>query len=287
MSARRRRHALRQLQREISQRSPENLIPLSSAGYPAELLPVVAASNDLLTRLGAAYAAQQRLQAEAAHELRTPLTALRLHAQLAAGETEPQTRDAALQQVQMAVDRATRLVDQWLDLARFDPCVAASQQKSQQNIAVNLLELAKNVVLEHAILAEANDVDLGLLASNGAVFALGDPDALRSMLGNLVLNAIRHTGPGHRVDVSVGVDAGRVYCRVVDDGPGIPEADRAQALQAFRRLGNASKPGSGLGLAIVHQVVLQHAGRLEMTDAPGGGLSVNVLLPAPDKPYSS
>ena len=110
MSARRRRHALRQLQREISQRSPENLIPLSSAGYPAELLPVVAASNDLLTRLGAAYAAQQRLQAEAAHELRTPLTALRLHAQLAAGETEPQTRDAALQQVQMAVDRANGTV---------------------------------------------------------------------------------------------------------------------------------------------------------------------------------
>jgi two-component system, OmpR family, sensor kinase len=270
------------LRGEISQRSPENLSVLPRQGYPEELMPIVGALNELLTRLSSSFAAQQRFIADAAHELRTPLTVVRLHAQIAVEETDAQVRDEALRQMQTGVVRAARLVDQLLNLARFDPLFGATRQY----LAVDLLELAKNVVIEHSILADANNVDLGLGPSSAALTP-GDPDALRAMLGNLVHNAIRYAGPGHRVDVSVGVDGDHAFCMVVDDGPGIPEAERATVLDAFHRLAGAEMPGTGLGLAIVQEVVFQHAGKLEMSDSEGGGLTVRILLSRTDTPYTS
>ncbi|WP_306605041.1 ATP-binding protein [Azonexus sp.] len=270
------------LRREISQRSSENLSELPKQGYPEELMPIVGALNELLTRLGSAFAAQQRFIADAAHELRTPLTAVRLHAQIALGETDRQVRDEALRQMLTGVERATRQVDQLLNLARFDPLFGATRQY----LAVDLLELAKSVVIEHSVLADSNDVDLGLGPSM-QVMTPGDPDALRAMLGNLVHNAIRYAGPGHRVDVCIGAENGQVFCTVIDDGPGIPEAARATVLSPFCRLAGAETPGTGLGLAIVQEVVFQHAGTLEMSDSPGGGLTVHVRLPRTDTPYTS
>ncbi len=270
------------LRREISQRSSENLTPLPRQGYPDELIPIVGALDELLGRLDRAFVAQQRFIADAAHELRTPLTVVRLHAQIAIGESDSQIRDEALRQMQTGVERAARLVDQLLNLARFDPLFGAPRQY----LAVDLLDLAKTVVIEHSILAEANRVDLGLLPST-RVWTAGDPDALRVMLGNLVHNAIRYAGPGHRVDVCVGGDHEQVFCLVADDGPGVSEPARATVLAPFCRLVGAELPGTGLGLAIVQEVVFQHAGKLEMTDTEGGGLTVRVLLSRSDMPYTS
>jgi signal transduction histidine kinase len=106
----------------------------------------------------------------------------------------------------------------------------------------------------------------------------GDAAALRTLLANLVENALRHSPAGGRVDVDAGVEAGRPFLEVSDQGPGIPPADREQVFRRFFRRGGE---GSGLGLAIVKAVADRHGAAVTLADTPGGGLTVRVRFPAP------
>lgn len=264
---------LRQLRQEIQRRNPEFLSPLSRSQYPDEMLVIVDALNDMLTRLDQAFLARQRFIADAAHELRTPLTALQLNADIALGEPEGRTRDEALENLRRGVERATHLVNQLLHLARFDPQFAAQRHWS----TVDLAELAKTEIIEHDVLAAAKQIDLGL-AVDGDGCIEGDREALRIVLSNLIDNAIRYTPTGGCIDVRVAGDAGTVTVTVEDDGPGIPVTERERVFEAFCRL-TSSIPGSGLGLAITREIVRQHRGRITLDTAPGGGLSAAVELP--------
>jgi two-component system OmpR family sensor kinase len=114
--------------------------------------------------------------------------------------------------------------------------------------------------------------------SDGAV-ALADPAALRTLLSNLVDNAVLYTPAGGRVDVSAGVEDGRAYVEVADSGPGIPAAERERVFDRFYRLPGAPGPGSGLGLAIVRAIAQRHGAAVALRDTPGGGLTVRVTFP--------
>jgi len=92
---------------------------------------------------------------------------------------------------------------------------------------------------------------------------------------NLVENAIRHTPPGLAIEVEVG-DAGTV--RVLDDGPGVPAADRESIFRRFWRRDRASSEGRGLGLAIVDRVAAAHDGSVSVADRPGGGAVFTLQL---------
>jgi two-component system OmpR family sensor kinase len=105
----------------------------------------------------------------------------------------------------------------------------------------------------------------------------GQRDGLRVMLGNLVANALRYTPRGGKVDVSVGVEAGRPVLGVTDTGPGIPAAERERVFDRFHRGEDAAAPGTGLGLAIVKRVAERHGATVRLADGPGGrGLEVRV-----------
>ncbi|TCO83631.1 two-component system OmpR family sensor kinase [Plasticicumulans lactativorans] len=258
----------------LSRRSAVALQPLSEAGLPSEVRPLVQALNELLGRLDHALAAQRAFIADAAHELRTPLTAVRLQAQLAERASGDAERARAFVALRSGLDRATHLVAQLLTLARNDPGVA-----ERPLVPTALLPIAERVLAEQAPIAAAAGIDLGLARAD-AVSVAGDAEALRTLLGNLVDNAIRYTPAGGHVDVDVGSEAGVARLVVQDDGPGIPAAERERVCDRFYRREDSPGAGSGLGLAIVRSIAERHGATLALDAGPDGrGLRVTLRFP--------
>lgn len=253
-------------------RTAAALEPFEEAGVPVEALPLVRSLNDLLARLRTAMAAQRAFVADAAHELRTPLAALKLQLQLAERAAEGPARSAALAELGGGLERGTHLVQQLLTLARLDPGVAPAAPVA----AVGLAELVRQTVADHAALAEAKRIDLGAGRVDEGVAVDGEAAGLRTLLANLVDNAVRHAPTGGRVDVSAGLAAGAPYLEVVDTGPGIPPEQRARVFERFVRLPGAGEGGSGLGLSIVQAIAERHGATVALSDTPGGGLTVRV-----------
>jgi two-component system OmpR family sensor kinase len=259
---------------DIQQRRPEALEPVAVERLPAEITPLVQALNDLLARLAHTLDAQRQFVADAAHELRTPLTAVRLQAEMAQRATNLEEQARNLDQLRAGLLRASHLVEQLLAMARLDAAPDAGSVE-----AVDLLEVARRVVTEFAPIADDRHLDLGLLPSD-AVLVAGDPGELRTLLGNLVDNALRYTPAGGQVDVQVQRAGDKAVLTVSDTGPGIPATERARVFDRFYRGADAVAPGSGLGLAIVQRVADRSRATVRLEDAePGRGLRVIVRWP--------
>ena len=278
--------ALQPLQRLttlVNARQVNALDPLPNERLPEEVRPLVGALNDLLVRLGSALDRERAFMADAAHELRTPLTALHLQIGTLARAANETERNEAMEQLSAGMQRAIRLVEQMLSLARQEP------RAERPRVQVALVEVAREVVAELVPLADAKQIDLGISSSQPEV-VLGDPDALRTLTRNLVDNAVRYTPAGGRVDVSVeraGAPA-RAVLKVVDNGPGIPAEERVRVLDRFYRRPGTSPPGSGLGMAIVKAISDAHGATLELAAGPEGkGLAVSVLFPNSKIPMES
>jgi two-component system, OmpR family, sensor kinase len=277
-------HALEPLQRLtalVKARRVDALDSLPDTRLPDEVQPLVSALNDLLGRLRAALERERAFMADAAHELRTPLTALHLQMGMLARASGDAERAAAMETLSAGVQRAIRLVEQMLALARQEPRAEA------QRVAVRLDDLAREVVAELVPLADAGRIDLGVSAAQPASVH-GDPEALRTLLRNLVDNAVRYTPAGGRVDVSVeeaAADARGARLTVSDDGPGIPPAERARVFDRFYRRAGTAAPGSGLGLSIVKTIAEAHGATITLAEGPAGkGLSVTVSFPPAHPP---
>jgi two-component system OmpR family sensor kinase len=270
-------HALEPLQRLttlVKARRVDALDPLPNEPLPDEVQPLVSALNDLLVRLGAALERERAFMADAAHELRTPLTALNLQMEMLARATNEVERADAMDRLSAGVQRAIRLVEQMLSLARQEPRVDRSR------VSVALHEIAREVVAELVPFADAKQIDLGISESQPA-FARGDPDALRTLIRNLVDNAVRYTPAGGRVDVCLEGHTNRIVLRVVDTGPGIPPEERARVFDRFYRRPGTSPPGSGLGMAIVKAIADTHGATVALDSGPEGhGLAVTVSFPS-------
>ena len=267
---------LERLAGAVAARSPGALEPIPEAGAPEEALPLVRSLNQLLGRLSAALAAQRAFVADAAHELRTPLAALALQAQLVERAADPAERAGALADLQSGLGRATRVVQQLLTLARQDPESVAPGRGEPARLA----ELVAHSIADHALLAESRGIDLGAPETGGDATVMGDAASLRTLLDNLVDNAVRYTPRGGRVDVTAGLDGGRPFLAVADTGPGIPVAERERVFDRFYRLPATAEPGSGLGLAVVKAIALRHGATVTLADTPGGGLTARVVFPA-------
>jgi two-component system OmpR family sensor kinase len=256
-------------------RSPDALAPLPMTDLPDEVRPLVEALNDLLGRLSAALEHEREFIADAAHELRTPLTALGLQVQALGSATGDEERARELANLRAGVTRATRLVEQLLTLARHE------RRAGWTPGPVELGALAREVVTDLVVLADARRIDLGVTAPDAAT-VMGDEGSLATLLRNLVDNAVRYTREGGRVDVAVrrGGDGSGAVIEVTDEGPGIPEAERARVMDRFYRVPGAGGSGSGIGLAIVRAIANQHGATVELAAGPGGrGLAARVAFP--------
>jgi two-component system OmpR family sensor kinase/two-component system sensor histidine kinase QseC len=267
---------LQRLAAEVRARDTAALEPLSAQGLPDEVRPLVESLNALLDRLGRALAAQRHFVGDAAHELRSPLTALKLQVQVLRRAPDEATRDEAALALTAGVDRATRLVEQLLALARSEATPA-----SEAGLPHSLAEIVRQVMADVGSLAATRGTSLELEApaADGPTIAHGAGD-VAVLARNLIDNAVRYSPDGGHVLVRVETVDGAAVLQVDDDGPGIPPADRELVFDRFVRRENAAgQTGSGLGLAIVRQVALRQGARVSLDDSPLGGLRVRVAWP--------
>ncbi|NLR99274.1 sensor histidine kinase [Rhizobium sp. P38BS-XIX] len=259
----------------VRERGRERLDPLQPDMVQNELRPLVHALNDHMERVQNQMAAQRRFVSNAAHQLRTPLALISTQASVAARETDSSRRDEALTALRSSTRQVTRLASQLLTLSRAEP-----GSRRPRNDTIELTETARRVLETLAEEALRRNIDLGLEADETPVRIEGDGTMLREMLVNLVDNALRYTPPGGRVTVGIGREDDTALLWVEDNGPGIPEAERAQVFERFYRIMGTEPEGSGLGLAIVREVVDGAGGSVTLGEPAGGGLLVSVRLPA-------
>ena len=266
------------VRRQLARRQADDLSPVSDAALPDEVQPLVTELNLLFERVQGAFAAQQHFVADAAHELRSPLAALRLQLQgLQRAGNDDGARAVAVERLSAGIDRATRLVEQLLTLARQEASAAGPTPTE----AVDLRAVAQLALADVAPAAQARDMDMGLLESAPAPVP-GRPEALRMLVRNLLDNAVKYTPPGGQVDLQLRhADGGQVELVVEDSGPGIAPEHRERVMQRFVRETADSAPGSGLGLAIVQAIAQAHGASVALDASPRlGGLRVTVRFPA-------
>lgn len=264
---------LQRLTQAVGSRAPNNLEPIDANNAPFEIHPLVMALNSLFERLGRAFESERRFTADAAHELRTPLAALKIQAQVAQRSRNAAEQKAAIEKMLEGVDRASRLLEQLLTLARVDP-----EANLMRGESVDLQRLAEGILADHEAQARAKGISIQLKAQEGMSVA-GHHDSLAILLRNLLDNAICYTPQGGRVEVGLTDEAGGVTLRVADSGPGIPPAERERSFGRFVRLAGQETSGSGLGLSIVQRIAELHQAEIRLDQSALGGLEVRVRFP--------
>jgi signal transduction histidine kinase len=243
--------------RDLSRRVP---VPESKD----EVARLARTTNETLTALETSVAQQRGFVADASHELRNPIASLRTQLEIAAAHPE------LLELDELIADtiRLQQLTADLLFLARLD----AGERPPPERI-----EIAQ---LVHEEIARRPAGKRPVVEILGEPVVLGNRARLARVLGNLVDNAERHARDDVRVVVqSEGAEA---VVQVIDDGPGVPAADRERIFERFVRLDDARSRddgGAGLGLAIARDVVRASAGTLTVGAAPGGGAAFEIRLP--------
>jgi signal transduction histidine kinase len=223
--------------------------------------------NAMLARLEDATDRQRRFVADASHELRSPLTSMR--AQLEVDLEHPELADWQTTQHDVLADaiRLQRLVDDLLVITVADESALDAAHRAP-------VDLDEIVFAEARRVSTRNDITIDTHAVSGAQLD-GNSDQLVRVVQNLLDNAARHARS--EVAISLEESATHVTLCVVDDGPGIPDADRERVFERFARLDDArdrDDGGAGLGLAIVHDVVVAHGGSVSVANAPGAAFTV-------------
>jgi len=236
--------------------------------------------NQMAERIEVLLDSERQLIRDISHELRSPLArlnvALGLARQRAGADAAPQ-----LDRIEREAERLNEMIGRLLTLARLEGGGAPAEQEP-----VLLSELVREVAEDAEFEAESRHCRVQVNAADDCT-TLGSPDLLRSAVENVVRNAVRYTAEGTEVQVDlacVGSDGGRwAAIRVRDHGPGLPESELGNVFRPFYRLANARERetgGTGLGLAISERAVRLHGGTIHASNAPGGGLLVEMRLPA-------
>lgn len=237
----------------LAARPAGDLSPLPTGQAPRELLPLIDATNSVMSRLARLLEHQKRFVRDASHQLRTPLAVLKAQLQSAArGDVAP---SQALAEVAETVDRATLLANQLLALAKVE------QIREQADAPVtDWADAVRQVALDLSPLIVARQLDFDLALQPARVRA--HEWALRELSRNLIHNAIQHGPPGGRLHIRLQTDRHHAALTVSDSGPGLDAEARARLFQAFAARGPAA--GSGLGLAICHGIVTGLGGQLSL-----------------------
>ena len=271
---------LRQLSNGLALRQPQSLQPVVLSGdTPTEIQPLIQALNALFSRIEHMVVAERRFTADAAHELRTPIAAIRAQAQVALGAgSHAEQREHALNATVAGCDRATRLVEQLLTLARLESTPASSSAVFAEKLDVSAV--ARRVAADLAPAALAQHQHLELDAPQACIVT-GNDLLVGVLLRNLIDNAIRYSPQDARIMVKVAEFSGKTVVSVQDSGPGMTQADMARLGERFFRVLGNGQPGSGLGWSIVRRISDVSGAQLTLRRSILlGGLDVTVEWPA-------
>ncbi|MGH8429378.1 MAG: sensor histidine kinase [Solimonas sp.] len=237
-------------------------VRLPEQAMPREIVPLVHAVNQAFDRLETGYRAQRDFTADMAHELRTPLAIMRARVD---GLEPGALRDA----LRADLVNMTRIVNQVLDIAELESFVVGTDARA------DLHAVCGEAVAFMAPLAVESARTIALTGAEGPVWVRGHPEALFRAVRNLVENALKHTPSGGSVEVDVAADG---VVRVIDDGPGVPEAERPSIFRRFWRRDRTQAESRGLGLAIVARVAEAHGGTIAVENRPVGGAVFTLSL---------
>jgi signal transduction histidine kinase len=250
----------------IKERSPKQLSQINLKDLPIEVVPVVESLNNLLGVVDQALEREKQFTNNAAHELRTPLAGIKAQVEATMRATDEHEKSEGLKAINQGIDRATRMVNQLLTLARLDP---VDLQDSFTKVDLN--ELVKQVIVNLTPLALAKKIDLGL-EKNDLSIIIGDYHSLEIMITNLVDNAIRYTPTSGKIDLFLCNKGSSNILTIEDTGPGISPQDHERVFHRFVRLEGNHNEGIGIGLAMVKRIVDLHKAKIELSapkDHPG------------------
>ncbi|HET7011387.1 MAG TPA: HAMP domain-containing sensor histidine kinase [Anaerolineales bacterium] len=254
--------------------------PPAPAG-PAEMESLALAFQDMVAKVKSSQQSQRDFVANVSHELKTPLTSIQGFAQAILDGTAgaPERQAQAARVIYEEADRLRRLVEDLLDLARWD---AGQVEMRREPVA---LEALARAVIERLSLRAAEKGVRVESAIEPLPNVVGDGDRLAQVVTNLLDNAIQHTPSGGSVRVTGSAGGGEVALVVQDSGPGIPAEDLSRVFERFYQVDRARPGGAGrgvgLGLAISREIVQAHGGRLTAESPPGAGSRFTLQLPEP------
>ncbi|MGD9680709.1 MAG: sensor histidine kinase [Candidatus Obscuribacterales bacterium] len=251
------------LRGHIQKRTKSDLSPVPTLDVPEEVDSLVLALNQLLERLKEEMESHERLLADAAHQLRTPLAGLKTYSSIGVQMEEKEDMQHVLEQLDLGIDRASRMVNQLLALERM-VSVGAKDEPEKEN--VDLEDLARDVLEELEPRIAEKDLRAGIAGEPLTV--PGDFAGLRHLLSNLVENAIAYTPEGGEITISLCSDPPALT--VEDTGEGIPEDQREKVFDRFYRIDPGKGIGSGLGLSIVKEVARAHSATVTIGEGEGG-----------------
>lgn len=243
--------------------------------------------NAMLAQIEASFLARDRSEAkirrfvsDASHELRTPLAAIRGYGELYRMGGVPQERvPDVMSRIESESTRMGALVEDLLLLARLD------EKRPLTLSDVDLIQLARNTQSDLEALDSTRSVKvIGLFQRKPppSLVVHADRDNITQVLLNLAGNIARYTPAGSPAEIAIGEDRGYAIIELRDHGPGISQEDQPRVFERFYRTDTSrarSLGGSGLGLSIVADIVAAHGGAVNLSDTPGGGLTVTVRIP--------
>ena len=233
------------------------------------------AINRMLDRISMLLENLQQVSSDIAHDLRTPLTRLRNRLEDSRAKlVRPEDYSGVIAR---AIDDTDQLLSTFSAVLRISQVEAGTRVQSFATVDLsNILERIYELYLP---VAEDSRHPLSRDLSSG-ISVWGDEELLMQMFSNLLENAIRHTPPGTAIRVRLAAAGDHILASVIDDGPGVPAADRDKVVRRFYR-GSASRSseGHGLGLSLVAAIAQIHGAKLELGDA-SPGLQVDVVIPA-------
>lgn len=233
--------------------------------------------NESLTR---ARDLRQRMSADIAHELRTPLSVILGHAEALSEGVLPPSAET-FHTIHDEANHLSRLVD---DMRTLSMSEAGELTLFPQMGSV--AQLLEGVGTAFKAQAQVKDIDLRIDAPTGLPEISVDADRMSQVMGNLLVNALRHTPEGGRIEMSAEAQPTGVRVRVHNNGPEIDPDDLGHLFDRF--YGGRAKPrrreeGTGLGLAIAKSIVEAHGGKIWVESAPGAGATFVIDLPLPPK----
>lgn len=206
------------------------------------------------------------------HELKTPLSAVRAGIDALTKQTGDDKKQATLREVQSAVRRLHRVINNLLDMTRIETGVVEPKLDwcDVGELIRAAIELTGDALHEHRIVIEADEA-LPMLKL--------DQPLLEQCLSNLLINAAGWSKPGTRITVRAVLDGDKLALSVLDEGKGLNESDLAHIFEKFYRASDARPGGTGLGLSIVEGLVRAHGGTVRAANREAGGAEFTLTIP--------
>jgi two-component system, OmpR family, sensor histidine kinase QseC len=266
---------LAQTAARLEGRGPEDIGPMDGHDAPQEIEPLIGALNGLLQRLRRVLEDERTFTSNAAHELRTPLAGALIHLENALASSTDNERVASLTDAKDALTQMARLVNQMLELARWD---GTSSLRAFTDI--DLGQCVDEELLNLARFALERNIEIVRRIETGAKPVRGWEAGIRVLIRNLLDNALRYTSAGGTVVISLASSPSATVLSISDDGPGIDPEQRESMFNRFQRGRDVQVEGSGLGLPIARRIAELHRASLVLLDSEHGrGLRVEVRFP--------